>query len=134
ASQQLQGVLNDAMGQLASTDGDVVLNKVGQRLAQLQTPATAAPTRDWKKALDTQKALQQKLGDLDEAIARYQQEVDRYATLQAEHAGSQAQQPWVALRQNEATARKQLEQVQDMRDALQHKRDGLRISKQTLDL
>lgn len=134
AAPHLQGILNEAMGQVASTDGDGVMHRVKERLAMLVTPATGVPTREYKKAMDEAQRLQQELTRLDEAIAAYAQQVDRLAVLQAEHRRADSEKPWLALRQHEESARKQLDAVQALVVEQQRERDAMQVSQKTRQL
>lgn len=134
ASEHLQGILNDAMGQVASSDGDMILQKVEERLARLLTRATAAPTQDYRKAIETQQQLQSQLAALDTTIQNYRDQIDQLASLQADQDRDNAEQPWRALRQNELAAREQLAEVNAMRDQQKREKDALEVCSKTQTL
>lgn len=131
AHEHLQGILNDAMGQVASSAGDQVLQKVEERLARLVTRTKEAPTQDYKKALDAKERLEDDLGLLDRKIHDYQEQIDLLASLQVEQERDELEQPWRALCQKEQDARKQLEDVNLMRDKKKRERAALEVCKKT---
>src|SRR5690625_3564193 len=75
AHDHLQGVLSDAMGHVASSDGDRVLQTFTARLDELLT-RNGAPRNDYRRALAEKKRLDDELADLDARIERYRHDVD----------------------------------------------------------
>lgn len=133
ANEHLQGILNDAMGHVASSDGDRILQMVSDRLAELLT-RTGAPRHDYRKAIEEQQRLSDELESLDTSIRTYQHDVDQLAMLQAEHERDSVQQPWREMRQKEHDARQQLADVNVMRDVQQREQTALNACKQTQTL
>lgn len=131
ANEHIQGILNEAMGHVASSEGDHILQKVNERLARLLTRNTGAPTQEYKKARDEQQRLHEELAQLDSAIHDYRRQVDQLAALQREQARDAHEQPWVRLRQQEAAARQQLSEVQTIQAEQKRERDALEVCQQT---
>src|SRR5690625_1550939 len=73
-----RAVLSDAMGHVASSDGDRALHSVTARLDDLIT-RNGAPRNDYRKAVAEKKRLDDELGDLDARIDRYRHDVDELA-------------------------------------------------------
>lgn len=133
AHQQLQGVLGDALGQVASSDGDRVLHAVQQRLEALQTRA-GAPRGNYRQAVQEQEETQAQLNELDARVQHYRDEVDNLAQLQARFSSDASEQPWREMRRQESEAREKLAQAQAMRDQLAQHRASLQASLQTQTL
>lgn len=125
ASEHLQAALDQSTGQLASTDGDVVVRKVQERMARLMTPATQAPAREYAAAQKDEAALQAELAALDQTIVTYRQQVDQLALLQAQHQKDSAALPWLALRQQEQDATRQLAQADQLSQEQKRQQDAL---------
>src|SRR5690554_896964 len=75
ANEHLRGTLNDAMGHVASSDGDRVLQEVADQLDQLLTRG-GAPRLDYRKAIEEKQRLGDELESLDDKIKAYQHDVD----------------------------------------------------------
>ena len=133
ARDQLQGTLNDAMGHVASSDGDRVLQQVADRLQQLLTRG-GMPRHDYRKAIEEKQRLSDELDALDTLIQTYQHDVDELASLQVHHEREASEQPWRQMRQQEQQAREQLAQVNVMRTQQHQEHNALEACKQTQTL
>lgn len=129
----LQGVLSDAMGHVASSDGDRVLQRVSEQLGQLQT-RTGAPRLEYRKALELQQHLRQQLDSLEDTIHTYRQHVDELAGLQVRHRRDAAEQPWLEMRRKEQDSQEQLARANAMRDELKREHDALKTCMNTQKL
>lgn len=130
ANEHLQGTLNDAMGHVASSNGDRILQQVADQLEQLLTRA-GAPRNEYRKATEEKQRQGNDLDALDARIQAYRHDVDELAALQAHHEREASEQPWREMRQKEQHAREQLADVNLMRNAQQQERNALNVCKQT---
>lgn len=130
AKDHLQGTLNDAMGHVASSDGDRVLQEVADQLDQLLTRG-GAPRLDYRKAIEEKQRLGDELASLDDKIQAYQHDVDELASLHVQHEREASEQPWRQMRQQEQQAREQLAHVNVMRTEQQREHNALDVCKQT---
>lgn len=130
AHDHLQGVLSDAMGHVASSDGDRVLQNVAARRSALLT-ANGAPRSDYRKAIEAKQRLDAELDDLDARIRNYRHDVDELAALQEQYDRDAAGQPWRAMRLKEQEARKQLESVERLRSEQKRDREALDVCQRT---
>lgn len=134
ASDHLQGILNDAMGQVVSSDGDLVLQSVEDRMARLLTRTTGIPTQDYRKAIEAKEHLQAELKALDATIQSYRDQIDLLTSHQADQDRDDIEQPWRTLRQKEQAAREQLADVNAMRDKQEREKESLDVCRRTQSL
>lgn len=133
AHDHLQGVLSDAMGHVASSDGDRVLQSVSARLDELLT-RNGAPRKAYRQAIAEQQRLDDELEALDARIRTYRHDVDELSALKVQHDTDATEQPWHALRIKEQEARKQLDDVERMRSEQKRQRDALDVCQHTQKL
>lgn len=133
AHDHLQGVLSDAMGHVASSDGDRVLQRVAERLNGLLT-GRGAPRNDYRKAIAEKQRLDEELDSLSTRIRSYRHDVDELADLQGQYDRDVNEQPWRAMRLKEQEARKQLEDVERMRSEQTREREALDVCQRTQGL
>ncbi|MFZ4552755.1 MAG: AAA family ATPase [Aquabacterium sp.] len=108
--------------EVAASLGDELLAQFQAQLDELQT-ATGKPRAAYLAAIQAAEQLQRDMADLDERIARYQQDVDQLSTLRRQHQQEALERPWDAVKDKLAQAR-QAEQavaqrVQQLADAEQ---------------
>ncbi len=118
ATDHLRAALNTSLGEVVSTGGDEVLARVETLRGELLTAATGKPRGAYQQALEQQAALERELDALDAEIAAYRDQVDRLATLRRDHAADQAEQPWIAFRQQERAAAERLEDIRQLESTL----------------
>ncbi|MFT4101723.1 MAG: AAA family ATPase [Burkholderiaceae bacterium] len=114
AENHLRQALGESLGELASGDGDAVLDAVRAQRHELLTPGDGRPRGDYKAAIERRQALSGELAELDAAIAHYRQDVDRLDALRRAHQRDEAEPPWRALRAALDAARQRLEAVQTL--------------------
>ena len=98
AEQHLQSVLQAAVGGVASTQGDEVLERLEQARHELLTPAGQAPRGEYAKALEELKAIDTRRAETAEQLAQYQRQVDELANLSRQHRLDELERPWDDLR------------------------------------
>lgn len=111
AAEHLQRALGASLGEVASSSGDVVLDRVESARNELLTPATGQPRSDYAEARKKESSLAAELETLEGQVATYRSKVDQLATLRQEHAKESAEQPWQALRADERAAQAKLDEV-----------------------
>ncbi|MFT3800711.1 MAG: AAA family ATPase [Burkholderiaceae bacterium] len=111
AENQLRQALGESLGELASSDGDAVLDAVRAQRHELLTPGDGRPRGDYKAAIERRQASSDELAELDTAIAHYRQDVDRLDALRRAHERDEADPPWRPLRAALDAARQRLDAV-----------------------
>ncbi|QJD58240.1 AAA family ATPase [Pseudomonas sp. gcc21] len=113
AGDHLKSVLGATLGEVTSSSGDEILDQVERELGELLT-RTGKPRGAYREALEQVDRLSLALGELDERVDRYRQQVDRLNELTAQQAMDDAQCPWEALRAQQAEAEAKYAQVQQL--------------------
>jgi energy-coupling factor transporter ATP-binding protein EcfA2 len=111
AAEHLQRALGASLGEVASSSGDAVLDRVESARNELLTPATGQPRGDYADARKMESSLAVELASLESQVTTYRSKVDQLATLRREHAQDSAEQPWQALRADERAAQSKLDEV-----------------------
>ncbi|AHE26469.1 AAA family ATPase [Burkholderia pseudomallei] len=118
AADHLQRALGAALGEMASSSGDVVLDRVERARNELLTPATGQPRGDYAEARRREVTLATELAELEGQVATYRGKVDQLATLRRDHAADDTEQPWQALRAKERAAQVELDAVEAVKKSL----------------
>jgi chromosome segregation ATPase len=133
ATDHLRSALNDSLGQVASSGGEEVLERVRAERAMLLT-GTGKPTGQLSKvATELADALTRKTS-LEEQIATYRQQVDSLGNLRQQHAIEEAERPWDRLRDEMKVAEEKHANIQRLNQNLTHDRNQLAQSEITLRL
>ena len=111
ATSHLRTALNGVLGEVASSGGDEVLERVEAARNELQTPVTGTPRGPYVEAIKKETKLVAESTALDAEIAIYRQQVDALAAVRREHAEDEAGKPWVAFRAQEMEAAAKLEAI-----------------------
>lgn len=118
AGEHLQRALGAALGEVASSSGDVVLDRIERARNELLTPATGQPRGDYAEARRREVTLATELTGLEGQVATYRGKVDQLATLRRDHAADDTEQPWQALRAKERAAQVELDAVEAVKKSL----------------
>jgi hypothetical protein len=110
AHEHLSRALGDAVGELAATAGDRVIERVEADLRAFET-ATGKPTGELARALAQLQQAADELQRLEADLTQYETKVDRYSSNRKLLADLESRRPWEALQTQLATARAQLEQA-----------------------
>ncbi|MDM0012467.1 AAA family ATPase [Variovorax sp. J22P168] len=102
----LQGQVGAVAGSLAATGGDELLEQFRAQRNELLTQATGKPRGAYEEAVKLSAALEAEVAALDIQIAGYREQVDQLAALRQQHLADEAAQPWEALREALADARR----------------------------
>lgn len=133
AQSQLQSALGEAMGEIASSSGDALIQRVEAQRAELLTP-TGQPRGSLREAQERLVAQQAELDELQARIAQYRDEVDRLGQLQQAQRASAADPPWLALRAQADQAQAALDRVEQQKTELAHARHSLQAVQQQCQL
>ncbi|WP_438332245.1 AAA family ATPase [Burkholderia pseudomallei] len=118
AAEHLQRALGAALGEVASSSGDVVLDRIERARNELLTPATGQPRGDYAEARRREVTLATELESIEGQVASYRSKVDQLTTLRREHAVDTTEQPWQALRADERAAQAKLDEVETVKKSL----------------
>ena len=118
AAEHLQRALGASLGDVASSSGDAVLDRVESARNELLTPATGQPRGDYAEVRKKESSLAAELETLEGHVATYRSKVDQLAMLRQEHAKDSAEQPWHALRADERAAQAKLDEVGTVEQSL----------------
>lgn len=117
AKDHLRKALDQSVGEVASSQGDDVIAKIRDQRDTLLT-STGKPRAAYSESIAERDALQSRLGELDQRIAQYQQQVDQLGGLLAEDASDRQSRPWEVLRGQENGAQGRLEAIDALKERL----------------
>ncbi|MDO9461972.1 MAG: ATP-binding protein, partial [Alphaproteobacteria bacterium] len=101
AADHLRSALEQSLGEVAASGGDDLLASVRDLRAELLT-GTGKPRAAYQQAIADADALQSQVIELSAAVAAYAEQVDQLQRQRQAHAADAAEQPWRALRQQQA--------------------------------
>ncbi len=125
AADHLRKALEGSLGEVAASGGDEVVAQVGRLRDELLT-GNGKPRAAYQKAIDDAAAADQEVADLEASVDSYRGQVDQLRQWRDAHAVDTAQQPWLALRGQQATATSALQAVQALTGELDRAREKLR--------
>lgn len=117
AGEYLQRALGAALGGVASSMGDAVIERIERERNALLSESQGKPRGDYGKAVDRLREITAELARVEAEVASYRERVDQLEKLRSEHARDEAGKPWVALREQERHARDRLADVARLRQA-----------------
>ncbi|EAR09134.1 AAA family ATPase [Reinekea blandensis] len=110
ASTHLQSVLSNQLGDVASTQGDALIDRIEAQSKELLT-ATGQPNKFLKGIIQADDDAQAKLSALQDDVRQYNDQVDELGRLQSQQQEQDHNQPWNALRKQADQARGQLQEA-----------------------
>ncbi|WMD21845.1 AAA family ATPase [Achromobacter seleniivolatilans] len=122
AGTHLRDALTQLSGELTSTDGDRLFDRVSAERAALLDARNGRPKGIYKDAEDALARAVAERDDCAQAMAQLNADVDRLAELRREHERAQASEPWKDFEARAVLARGQLAALAKEREAF----DGLR--------
>ncbi len=125
ASDHLRRALDASLGTVAASGGDDITAQVQALKDELLT-GTGKPRAAYQKAIDDSAALQQRVAALQAAVDGYRQQVDQLKGLRDAHLQDQQDQPWAALRTEQAAAQAALQAVESLRAEREREHEALR--------
>ncbi len=126
AGEHLRQALGDALGEVASSEGDDVREAVLAERDVLLTRAQGKPTGPLLQAQQALAAAGERLETLQARAAAYAQAVDRLAGLRATVAAGERDTPWAALEARAAQAQARLAEVGALHERAEQDRATLR--------
>lgn len=132
AGHHLKSALSGTLGDITSSAGDELINKVENERAELLTK-TGKPTGQYQKILQDCDEQQNKLNELNEKIQRYRTDVDRLGELQRQRDQNDSQKPWQAFREQATAAEAALAAVQALQSEQERDQQALRNCESNLE-
>jgi DNA repair exonuclease SbcCD ATPase subunit len=117
ATDHLRKALDKSLGEVASTGGDDVFDRVQAEREKLLT-RTGQPTGELKEATGLLAAAREKLAALAAQLAAYRDQVDRFGFLTAQIQAGNREQPWKRFEAQARVAQERLDQISKLREAL----------------
>ena len=133
AADHLRKVLDESLGEVSASGGDELVAQVRKQRDELLT-GTGKPKAAYAKAIDHAAALAQRATELQQAVALYRGQVDQLLQNRDEQAAELRQQPWLALREQQAQAQQALLAAEALADQRQRGLDQLRQASGLRDL
>lgn len=133
AGHHLKSALSSTLGEITSSGGDELINKVENERAQLLTK-TGQPTGQFKKVLQECDEQQNALAELDDKIQRYRASVDRLGQLQNQRDDIDSQKPWQEFRAKAKAAEDALAKVQALQSEQERDQQALRHCASNMEL
>jgi len=117
ATEHLRKVLDQSVGEVASTQGDAVIAKIHNERDVLLT-STGRPRAVYVEAITERDALRVRVAELGDRIATYQAQVDQLGKLRDEDLTDQQTKPWESLRAQQAEAEQRLAAIETLKGHL----------------
>ena len=117
ATDYLRSALDQSLGEVASSHGDEVIERMRRDRDALLTKK-GDPREAYAEAIAAREAAVRRLAELDQKITLYRDQVDALGRLRAEHLADATERPWDGLRQAEQQAREALAQIDRTRAEL----------------
>ena len=133
AGGHLESALNNLVGEVASSGGDEIIEAVEQQRKELLT-STGKPRGEYLDLANTRESLQQQTSDLQARVEQYKDQVDRLATLAAEHEQANRERPWEEARRDMQRAEVKYRDVEALQEQQARGMDSLKQLKQNLTL
>lgn len=134
ATDHLRTALQGSLGEVASTAGDDVLERVREERNALLTEKKGEPRGAYAEALALRDELQAELQQTQQRLAQYREQVDRLGQVQAEIALDEAERPWEPLQAQREAAQAQLDGLHAAAEQLQRQREQLAPLQRQIDL
>ncbi len=114
ATDHLRRALDQSVSEVASSQGDDVINRVRSEREALLT-STGRPRGAYAQAITEREVAAGRIDELDARIAQYRQQVDRLGQLQGENAADATARPWEGLRAQQQDAEARLATIQALK-------------------
>ena len=133
AADHLRQVLDESLGEVSASGGDELVAQVRKQRDE-QLTGTGKPKAAYAKAIDDAAALAQRVADLQQSVALYRGQVDQLRQNRDEQAAESREQPWLALREQQAQAQQALLAAEALADQRQRSLDQLKQASGLRDL
>jgi DNA repair exonuclease SbcCD ATPase subunit len=117
ATDHLRKVLDQSVGEVASTQGDAVIAKIHDERNALLT-STGRPRAVYAEAITERDALRVRVAELGDRITTYQAQVDQLGKLRDEDLTDLQSKPWELLRAQQAEAEQRLAAIETLKGHL----------------
>ncbi|MBY6032247.1 AAA family ATPase [Marinobacter daepoensis] len=124
AGDHLQSALNTLVGEVASSGGDAVIDKVTAERGALLT-RTGQPTGEYRQLGEAREGYQEAVNDLESRVAQYQQQVDRLQAVTKEFQKHQQERPWDKAQTSLEEAQARLAGIQQLEQQQQRELETL---------
>ena len=125
AGQHLKSALGANLGEVASSKGDELLNRVAKERSKLLT-ATGWETGDYARAIEEHNELERQHAELQSRVQQYRQQVDRLGQLRDEQEKADVERVWESYRAQAQQAETKLNEVTGWQKAQEHDQQALR--------
>ena len=133
ATDHLRKALDQSVSEVASSQGDDVINQVRTQREALLT-STGRPRGAYAEVIGEREAAGKRLEELDTRITHYRQQVDQLGQLRSENMADAAARPWEASRAQQQEAEVRLAAIQTLKGqidadkaALNQRDDNLKL-------
>jgi hypothetical protein len=133
AADHLRTALDESLGEVSASGGDEVVAQVRRWRDELLT-GTGKPKAGFLKAIDDATELEQRVAELQQAVAAYRGQVDQLKLLRDAHAADASTQPWADLRAKQAEAQQALQAAEALAGERDRAQDRLRQAAGLRDL
>lgn len=129
ASDRLSKTLQQGVGEMTSTTGDALIERIQQERAQLLTDGgKARKGSPLFEAQESVKHLEQEAKDLETKVDAYRARVDEYAQVMPQIKGMEEQKPWERHRDQADQAKEALGACQQLTSNHKRAEDALRAA------
>lgn len=118
ATDHLRKALDQSVSEVASSQGDDVINRVRTEREALLTTKTDQPRGAYATVINECEAAAKRVEELDSRITHYRQQVDRLGQLRAENAADAEAKPWEGFRAQQLAAESRLATIQALKSQL----------------
>jgi len=133
AVDHLRSALQTALGEVASSDGDEILEAIRAKRDVLLT-AKGKPRGDYEKSIAQYDELTAKHRELQQRIEQYQQQVDQLDSLLAQQADDEEKQPWRVYQAQQTQAEASRASLRTLEQSLNDDKRSLVQAETTLKL
>lgn len=133
ATDHLRTALQATLGEVASSGGDDILERVRAERALLLT-AGSRPRGEYQKVIEDLQNASGRLAELDDQVEAYRQQVDTLAGLREQQRRDEAERPWEGYRAAQSQAEQALQAAAELQQQLARDRERLREQQGRLEL
>ena len=133
ATDHLRKALDQSVSEVASSQGDDVINRVRTEREALLT-STGRPRAAYAEVIGERETATRRVAELDARITHYRQQVDQLGQLRSENAADAAAKPWEAFRAQQQQAEGRLAAIQTLKGQLDSDRVSLKQLEDNLNL
>jgi len=133
ATDHLRKALDESLGEVASTGGDEIFERVQAERDRMLT-RTGQPAGELKEATSRLAVAADRLASLTAQLAEYREQLERFGLLTVQIQSANRDQPWKRFEAQARAAQEQLERIRQLRESLEADRQLLAQSECQLRL